>query len=366
MSNLTFNTNYIIAGNALTLTGSPTITVPVGSTATNTEMIAGSGFTKAGGGILRLAGSVANTFTGLVTINAGTLTAASGNNSTTISSDLLVNPNGTFLYSQNSMIDPTRTLIVNGGLVTNVTASTVLTVNKLVLDNNGLITDFSGGNAYANATNYDLRSGNIYSSRYRIGGMNTFKSTAGTCIVSNRPNASATDGYIVTMNGGTLIFDKSSGNSARLLLNGGLTLGGGLLLFTNSNTTVNPGTETPGTGNTTINPGASSVMSTNPAPATGGSVAFGGLFRKTGGTFDFFKNAAGGSTATNVNVNGIQGGWATWNKTDWLVGTTLAPLAAGSYSGNSDATTWLATTNVSKQAETRQPISMTQPSIRCG
>lgn len=343
VSNITYNTNYTVSGSPLTYTGSPTITVASGSTATNTGIISGTGFTKTGAGTLRLAGSAANTFNSLVTINAGTLTAASGNNSTTISSDLLVNSNGTFLYSQNSMIDPTKTLIVNGGLVTNITASTVLTVNKLVLDNNGQIMDASG-NSYANATNYDLRSGNIFSSRYRIGGMLTYKSTSGTVIISNRPNTSATDGHVVTMNGGTLMFDKSLINSARLLPNGGLTLGGGTLIFTNGNSAIAPTTENPGTTNTTIKPGASYVLSTN-VGASGGSITFGALVRQVGGTFDFYKLSSGTSSTTSANVNGIEGGWATWNSTDWLIGTTLAPYTA--YTVTTAPSGWVAANNVS-------------------
>lgn len=345
VGNLTFNTNYTITGGTMVYTNFPTNTVVGAATAaTNSAVMTGTGFTKTGDGTLTFAVAAANTFTGLVTIANGTLFAASPNNSINISGDLLVNSNGIFRYSQNSMIAPTSTLIVNGGLVTNITASTVLTVNKLILENNGLIADASG-NAYCNATNYDVRSGRIFSSRYRIGAMSTFKSTAGTVVITNRPNASATDGHLVTMNAGTLIFDKSSQNANRLLANGALTLGGGFLVFSNGNSALNPSTENPGTGGTFIIPGASSVMSTNPAPATGGAITFGAFTRRTGGTLDFFKNAAGGSTTTSANVNGIQGGWATWNKTDWLTGTTLAAYA--SYTTSSDATTWAAANNVS-------------------
>ena len=349
VSSITLNTNYSLSVNSLTLTNTPTITVNGAVTiATNNVVLAGVGYTKTGSGTLQFSGGVNNSYSGQTIINAGALYSSVGNDTAiAIPGDLLINPGAAFVHRDGAVgggpIIGSATVIVNGGTISNTINPKTISINKLVLDNNGLLVDSTGA-GYFTATNMDLRSGIIRYGRYRNGTMTTFKSTAGMVTITNRPNTAATDGYLVTMNAGTLIFDKSSGSSARLLPNGGLTLGGGFLLFTNSNTAVNPSTENPGTGNTTINPGASFVMSTNPAPATGGSVTFGGFFRKTGGTLDFFKNAAGASSTTNVNVNSIQGGWATWNKSEWLVGTTLAPLAT--YTSNNVPTSWLAANNV--------------------
>jgi fibronectin-binding autotransporter adhesin len=83
-NDLTFNTTgYILSGaQTLTLNGTtPTITVGTSITATigngTATVLAGSaGLTKAGAGTLILSGSLANTFTGITTINGGTLTIA--------------------------------------------------------------------------------------------------------------------------------------------------------------------------------------------------------------------------------------------------------------------------------------------------
>src|SRR5580765_8379045 len=109
------------------------------------------------------------------------------------------------------------------------------------------------GDFYFNPANTDARSGFIFSNLYRSITNNLFKSTAGSVIISNRPNTAATDGYVVSMNAGTLIFDKSSQNANRLLANGGLTLGGGSLIFSNANTAINPTAENPGTAGTALN-----------------------------------------------------------------------------------------------------------------
>jgi hypothetical protein len=146
------------------------------------------------------------------------------------------------------------------------------------------------------------------------------------------------------MNAGTLIFDKSSQNANRLLNNAVLTLGGGSLVFSNSNASINPTAENPGTGGTVINSGASSVLGTN-VSASGGNVTFGAFTRRAGGTLDVAKVGGGSMTTTTANNNGILGGWATWFGTDWLVGTALAAYSA--YTTSSDATTWLAGNNVS-------------------
>ncbi|MGN7919686.1 autotransporter-associated beta strand repeat-containing protein, partial [Lysobacter sp. 22409] len=77
--NLTFLSNgYTLTGSTLTLAGAtPTVTTNAGVTTTIGSVIAGSaGLTKAGTGSLSLSG--ANTFTGAVNVNAGSLTA-SGN-----------------------------------------------------------------------------------------------------------------------------------------------------------------------------------------------------------------------------------------------------------------------------------------------
>jgi autotransporter-associated beta strand protein len=352
VANITFfNTNYTLgtATGSLALTNSPTITAAAGSSNIIIPVITGSGFTKDGPGVVVLNPSANNTYSGLATINNGVLQVGGNDSRIYINGDLVVNPLGTFRFTSGAVggtIPLTATVVVNGGNIFGNVSGKFFNFTKLVLDNNGSITmpNPPAGNFYFNPANTDARSGVIYANLYRSITNYLFKSTAGTVIISNRPNTSASDGYVVSMNAGTLIFDKSSQNANRLLANGGLTLGGGSLIFSNANSAINPTAENPGTGGTAINPGASSVFGTN-VSASGGNITFAAISRKTGGTFDLKRGGTGAMTTTTANINGILGGWATWSGTDWLTGTTLAAYAA--YTTSSDATTWLAANNVS-------------------
>src|SRR5204862_5950787 len=111
---------------------------------------------------------------------------------------------------------------------------------------------------------------------------------------------------------------------------------------------LSPNPNNPGTGGTFFNPGASSLYSTN-AGSGGGNLTMGTITRRPGATFNFVKQVGPGSIgSTNVNVNGIVGGWNTFNLTDWTTGTaTWAALASGSYTTTTDPTTWVAANNVS-------------------
>jgi autotransporter-associated beta strand protein len=349
VNNIGFNTNYALANSAsvLVLTNTPTITTAAGTSNYIASILAGSGYVKEGSGVLMLNPSGNNTNVGRVTVNNGTL--QSGNSTTTIyvNGDLQVNPNGVFRYTAAAVglggpVAQSNTIILNGGTTTNAISATVFFINKLVLDNNAQILDGTAA-GYFTATNIDARSGNIYASRYRGGAINIFKSTASTVIVSNRPNTAASDGHVVTLNAGTLIFDKSMQSANRLLVGGLLTLGGGTLMLSNANSSVNPSAENPSAAGTLLKPGASFIVGTN--AGTGGNLTMGAIARNTGSTLDVRKTGTGSYTTTSANVNGIQGGWGTFSNADWLVGTTLAPYTA--YTTSIDPSTWLATNNVS-------------------
>ena len=81
VSNITFNAagsgSYNITGAPLILTGTPTITVASGVTATNSSPLGGTGFAKAGNGTFVLLPSVAATNVGATIVNAGSLFLAS-------------------------------------------------------------------------------------------------------------------------------------------------------------------------------------------------------------------------------------------------------------------------------------------------
>src|SRR5881394_3198061 len=84
VGNITFNTNYALVNSAavLVLTNNTTITAAAGTSNNITPILAGSGFTKEGAGLLALTPSANNTNVGRVTVNNGTL--QSGGSSTIV------------------------------------------------------------------------------------------------------------------------------------------------------------------------------------------------------------------------------------------------------------------------------------------
>ena len=359
VSNVTFNApgsgSYNITGSPLNLAGPSTITVADGVTATNSSQLTGSSFTKEGSGELVLNPSVDNTYTGLTVINNGKVTVAGSDSRIYIPGDLQVNTGGIFAYANagtGGPILPSATLIVNGGTVDNYVNQKNFYINNVILANNGLLEDETG-NSYLNATNLDVRSGNILYSRYR-GAVNFVKSTAGTVLAIYRPNSSGSDGNIVTLNGGALIFQKDLNAANRLKTGSPLTLGGGTLMFTNGNSGISPSTENPSVAGTFLNPGASALVDAN-AGTAGGNISLGALNRSVGSTFDFSQSGMGTVTTANANNNGILGGWATYGEVDWLVGTTFA--AYSGYQTSTDPTAWAATDNVSLSGDPSAAVS---------
>jgi autotransporter-associated beta strand protein len=361
--NLTLNTNYTITANTLTLTNGSVITVGSNTTANLNSMLAGTGgFTKQGAGTLVLNGSVNNTYTGDTIINNGLVQPGTTAGRSYIAGNLVVNPNGTFVATSGNPgqgVFGGATAVLNGGTVTNVTGET-FGAGLAVLANNCQILN-AGGTASATyyVTNTDARSGVVFLTRHGFGITNIlFKSTAGTVVIGTRPNSSGSEGYLVTLNAGTLVFDKGYANNAanRLKSNVPLTFAGGMLVFSNWLSSIAPSTENPGVG-TIFNPGTSSFYSTN-AGASGGSMTMGPITRNTGGTFNFVPQAGPGSIgSTTANVNGIVGGWNTYNLTDWTTGTTAwTNLAAAFYQADVNPADWGAASNVTLNASTSPDV----------
>ncbi len=361
VGNITFNTNYVVVGNPLVLTNGSVITVAGSNTVATLGPVLGGtgGFTKEGAGTLVLNSSVNNTYTGDTIINNGTLQPGGTAGRSYVAGNLIINPNGTFVANSGvpgQGVFGSATVVINGGIVTN-TSSGSFTAPLCVLANNGTILNAGGAvSSTYFVTNTDARNGSIFLTRHGFGITNVlYKSTAGTVTIGTRPNSSANDGYLVTLNAGALVFDKGYANNAagRLKQNVTLTFAGGMLVFSNNLTALAPSTENPGAGGTVFNPGASSFYSIN-AGASGGSMTMGAITRKTGATFNFVAQSGPGSIgSTTANVNGIVGGWNTYNLTDWTTGTsTWAALAAGGYVTSANPTTWLAANNVSLSAST--------------
>jgi autotransporter-associated beta strand protein len=366
-----YNTNSVSTNNyPLILTGSPTITVASGVTATNTAFLGGTGFTKAGNGTLVFLPTVAATNAGTTVVNAGVLTLAStGVNS--LNDSVTVNPGAVLQIGSSVGINPAGTLTINGGAVTNLglNGTSTETHNLVVFDNNGILAYGPTGSGQIVATNFDFRSGLECFPKFAAAQFTNFsvKSTPGTMAVQSRPNNSGIQGMNLTVLAGTMILDypnpapngDTTQGGQKLMSSVPLTLGGGIL-YGRFNAAASR-TET--VLSTIILPGATSVWMTNNAGnGTGGyTIVQNALNRSVGGTVDY--SIGGTSTGvktistTSANVNGILGGWATYNGTDWAVGTTIAPLAAASYQASTDPTTWGAASNVTLNASTISSVN---------
>jgi autotransporter-associated beta strand protein len=353
--NITFNSNYTISSNSLALTNGSIITVVgAGTTATNNALLTGtSGFTKEGAGTLVLGETAKNTYTGDTIINNGTVQPGGTAGQAYIAGNLIVNPNGTFVANAGlpgQGVFGAATAVINGGTVTN-TSGGVFAASLCVLANNARITNAGGGTSGTYyPTNTDARSGGIWLTRHGFGvANNLYKSTAGALIIGTRPNSSGVDGYIMTLNAGTVIIDYAytANNATRLKANSPLVYAGGMLMLSNSVTSINPSAVNPGTGGTFFNSGASSFYLYNASTGGGGNMTMGAITRKTGATFNFIGQSGFGSVgSTTANVNGIVGGWNTYALNDWTTGTS-AWIAYAAYQTGTTPSGWAATDNVS-------------------
>ena len=227
----------------------------------------------------------------------------------------------------------------------------------MVMDNGGQMQ----GVSITIMTNLDARSGFIGGGkgvgRYVI--CTLAKSTAGTLTITNQIYAAGVGYSNVTLNAGALVFDKTVEKTASKIT-GPLIFGGGTLVLTNGNGAA-AGGESKITA-TTVNPGASAVASWTGAGATAanGAITLTAITRQVGGTLDVETNTQGGFlntiTTTTANNNGILGGWATCNASDWAVGTTLLALAPGGYQADVNPADWGTTSNVTLNASTSSDV----------
>jgi autotransporter-associated beta strand protein len=359
--NITFNAPgsgaYNITGSPLILTNNPTITVASGVIATNSSQLGGSGFVKAGPGMLVLQPTVAATNSGVTVVNAGTLLLGS---SAVLDLDdsLTVNTGAVLLVSGSTGIPTASTLTINGGSVTNLSIGGTATENHnlIVWDNNGVLAFGPAGSGQLVATNMDCRGGSELFPKFGAGQSTNFtvKSTSGTMIIQSRPNNTGQQGIILTLLAGTMIPDypnpapngDSTQGGAKFLPTGPLTLEGGTL-FCRFNANAS---RTEAVLSTIILTGGTFFQVTNNAPLSSNAYGFtqNALNRSVGGTIDYSVGGTGGThniTTSSANVDGILGGWATFGESDWAIGTTIAAYTG--YVTSTDPTTWVTANNIS-------------------
>lgn len=191
------------SGMSLTLGGSnPTITVNAlgtGAGVTNNVVTTGSGFIKAGPGLLALGGSNPNTFTGTVVVTNGTLVLKKSDNVVSMPCDLVVAAGASVVTPNKAQLASTANLTVNG---TFDTSSKALVVNSMVVDGGSgvnVILGASSSVAITNATLYDLRSGNIAPNLAGTAGLT--KTTPGTVLLFNGGGANTFGGPILISDG---------------------------------------------------------------------------------------------------------------------------------------------------------------------
>jgi autotransporter-associated beta strand protein len=368
VGNITINTNYTLTGTALTLTNSTITVAGSATTATINNILTGTGgLTVAGGGTLSLAETANNIYTGDTIINNGTVQVGGTAGQLYIPGNLVINPNGAFscnsgISSGGQGVFGGANLIINGGAVF-VGSGGAIVASTAVLANNGSITNAGGTTSSTySITNLDGRSGAVLLTRHGFGLTNLlYKSTAGTVRLGTRPNSSANDGFVVTLNAGTLLIDKGYANNASSTLKANLplTFAGGALVISNGLSTLAPSTVNPSPAGVFFNSGASSLYMYN-AGSSGGAMTMGPLTRRPGATLNYippYGSVGVGIGSSTANVNGIVGGWNTYGLTDWTTGTAnWTALAAGSYNTSLDPTTWLTTDNVSLNGNTSGPV----------
>jgi fibronectin-binding autotransporter adhesin len=319
---LTFNTTgYTISGNiaadTLNFTGAtPTVTVTNGAdSATISAIIAGTaGITKAGAGTLVLSG--ANTNSGVVNMNAGTLQIGASNNLGDGSATNTLSFGGGTLRSTATVdLGVNRTIAVGaGGGTLSAATGTTTTVSGLV-SGAGTMTAAGGGTVILSAANAGF-SGNV-----------TVDSVVGntTNTTLRLSNASALSTGTVTVNAGVA---AAGGNGNQVDLAGVSISGVGLVLNT--------------TGAT--NSRASLLGSTGTSSWTGGIQLNGdglaGLNTGTGATLNVDGNVTdgGGGFTGALFVRGT--GTGNINGTINLPTGSLAKTDGGTWNINSTGNNW--------------------------
>ncbi|NDD49754.1 MAG: filamentous hemagglutinin, partial [Alphaproteobacteria bacterium] len=285
LNGLTIDTNQFNAA-ALTVGGTISITNTDTASSEITGVIANDGdaavLTKAGTGILTLSGT--NTYTGITTISAGTLSISADAGLGSISSldaDRLTFNGGTLLITETITLNTNRGVTLTGNGTINVANTKTVTydgvitgVGQFTKDGNGIL-DLGGTNTYTGATNINdgelnvtgalaatavtVASGATYDADTTdtigsISGAGSIEINTGTTLTVGGNDTDTTfsgvisgDGNLTKEGSGTLTLSGTNTNTGTLTVNeGGLTLdqaatNTGTVLHDDSNLTLNAG-----------------------------------------------------------------------------------------------------------------------------
>ncbi|QGW82579.1 autotransporter-associated beta strand repeat-containing protein [Variovorax paradoxus] len=286
-----------VANNSFTLGGSY-----AGAANTLSGVISGTGnLVSTGSATWNLTG--ANTRTGAITVNGGTLRAGSASAFGTTTA-VTVNA-GTLDLNGNDMT--TATLAGSGGTVALGAANLTLTAVSGAATYAGSITGAGGSLTKTGASTLTLTGQSTYTGATTLAGGTLGLNFAG----AGGPTSNIISGAsALGMSGSTLTVTGAAGEANVQSFNG---------------LNVTAGSNRIGT-----------------APGAGGTVTvnLGGITR-SGGLIDFGTSASG--IITTANANGTLGGWATVNGSDYakVQGGSIVAFTAADYTNKDDAGAWL-------------------------
>ena len=206
VGNLTFNAAgsgfYVISnGNSssrLILSGTPTITVASGVSATNIVALMGTSFTKLGAGTFVLKPTAPNTNAGPTVVGAGTLVIGTTTGRLVIPGNLTITNGATVLMAASEQIADAGIVTVDGGTYDSGGKSE--TIGGFILDNNAQVLSASSSQAITNnGTTYDLRSGFIFPNLAGTAGLT--KTTASTVVLTNGGGSDTFSGPVLVSAG---------------------------------------------------------------------------------------------------------------------------------------------------------------------
>jgi autotransporter-associated beta strand protein len=252
-------------------------------------VIVNGGLTKTGAGILVLSGTAANTYTGLTTVTAGTLSLQKTSGVNAIAGDVLIN-GGTLSWggsNNNQLADTSSITISSGTLNFNNRSETLLNITK------------TGGEMINHAGTITVLGTLAVSGGTSNGG----QGWAWTINSGGATTANAVDfrGFVNVANGNAVL--QIGGNSTSVI--GTLTVGSGGLFLNGQTLTLNPGTGANALGSQIILNGDVNASGTNTFAVNAGTAVGTSVTRIDMGTGTRTWNITGGTTTVNSAIGVI-------------------------------------------------------------